>query len=130
MDDVENQAVLQPSVQIANDVIAAIAGLAAADVDGVVGMTGGLAGGLSEMLGKKDPTKGVKLEIKDNQVGLDLYLIVRFGKKIPEVASRVQEQVKIQVENMTGLHVTHVNIHVQGVSFASPVEPSDNSERT
>lgn len=127
MDDVETT-VAVPSIQIANDVIAAIAGLAATEVDGVVGMTGGLAGGLSEMLGKRDPTKGVKLEVKDSLVGFDLYLVVQFGKKIPEVASRVQEQVKIQVENMTGLHVTHVNIHVQGVSFATSSQLPQNLE--
>ncbi|PSR35234.1 MAG: Asp23/Gls24 family envelope stress response protein [Sulfobacillus benefaciens] len=127
MDDVETT-VAVPSIQIANDVIAAIAGLAATEVDGVVGMTGGLAGGLSEMLGKRDPTKGVKLDVKDNLVGFDLYLVVQFGKKIPEVASRVQEQVKIQVENMTGLHVTHVNIHVQGVSFATSSQLPQNLE--
>jgi uncharacterized alkaline shock family protein YloU len=127
MDDVET-AVTVPSIQIANDVIAAIAGLAATEVDGVVGMTGGLAGGLSEMLGKRDPTKGVKLDVKDNLVGFDLYLVVQFGIKIPEVASRVQEQVKIQVENMTGLHVTQVNIHVQGVSFATSSQLPGNLE--
>ena len=71
------------------------------------------------MLGKRGPTKGVKLEVDGNRVGLDLYVVVRYGGKIPEIAGQLQEKVKVQIENMTGLVVTHVNIHVQGVSFAS-----------
>ncbi len=115
----ESDTTVIPSIQIANDVIASIAGLAAAEVDGVAGMAGGLTGGISEMLGKRGPTKGVKLEVDGNRVGLDLYVVVRYGGKIPEIAGQLQEKVKVQIENMTGLVVTHVNIHVQGVSFAS-----------
>lgn len=111
-----------PSIQIANDVIATIAGLAAAEVEGVTGMAGGLTGGISEMLGKRGSTKGVKLEVDGSRVTLDLYVVVRYGAKIPEIAGQLQEKVKVQIENMTGLVVTHVNIHVQGVSFAA--EPS------
>ncbi len=106
-----------PAVQIANDVIAVIAGMASAEVDGVAGMSGGIAGGLTEILGKKVPTRGVKLDIKETHVSLDLFVVVRYGSRIPEVASRIQDRVKMQVETMTGLHVTDVNIHVQGVSF-------------
>ena len=113
----ESDASVVPSIQIANDVIAAIAGLAAAEVGGVASMAGGLTGGISEMLGKRGPAKGGKLEVEGNQVGLDLYVVIRYGCKIPEVAGQLQERVKVQIENMTGLTVSHVNIHVQGVSF-------------
>ncbi len=119
----EADTTVMPSIQIANEVIASIAGLAAAEVDGVAGMAGGLSGGISEMLGKRGgPSKGVKLEVEGNQVALDLYVVVRYGGKIPEIAGQLQEKVKIQIETMTGLVVSHVNVHVQGVSFAS--EPS------
>lgn len=118
-----------PTVQIANDVIAVIAGIAAGEVDGVAAMSAGLAGGLTEMLGKKTASRGVKIEVKENHVSLDLFVVVRYGAKIPEVASRIQDRVKIQVERMTGLTVANVNIHIQGVSFdqVPDEEPIDSS---
>ncbi|OLZ08540.1 Asp23/Gls24 family envelope stress response protein [Sulfobacillus thermosulfidooxidans] len=116
-----------PSVRIANEVIAVIAGIAASEVDGVAAMSGGLTGGITEMLGKKAASRGVKLEVKDNRVSLDLYVVVQYGAKIPEVASRIQDRVKEQVELMTGLTVSDVNIHVQGVSFASTEDNSSGN---
>ncbi|MCY0907873.1 MAG: Asp23/Gls24 family envelope stress response protein [Sulfobacillus thermosulfidooxidans] len=118
-----------PTVQIANEVIAVIAGIAASEVDGVAAMSGGLAGGLTEMLGKKTASRGVKIDVKENHVSLDLFVVVRYGAKIPEVASRIQDQVKEQVERMTGLTVSDVNIHVQGVSFATEPDHEWNNEQ-
>lgn len=114
-----------PSVQIANDVIGVIAGIAATEVTGVAGMSGGLVGGISEILGKKSLNKGVRVDVKEALVYLDLHIIVQYGAKIPEIAARVQESAKRQVENMTGLSVAEVNIHVQGVSFAARGENAD-----
>lgn len=129
-DDVILEIRTVPTVQIANEVIAVIAGIAAGEVDGVAAMSAGLAGGLTEMLGKKTASRGVKIEVKENHVSLDLFVVVRYGAKIPEVASRIQDRVKIQVERMTGLTVSNVNIHVQGVSFdqAPDEEPIDSSQ--
>lgn len=105
------------SVKISDEVIAAIAGLAAAEIDGVAGMSGGLVGDISEMLGKKTFAKGVKVETTGKNVTLDLFIVVKYGVKIPELAASVQANVKKAVEYATGLSVKSVNIHVQGVSF-------------
>jgi uncharacterized alkaline shock family protein YloU len=106
------------SVRIADEVVAIIAGLAATEVPGVAGMSGGLAGGIAEMLGRKNLTRGVKVEVGERQAAVDLFLIVDYGVKIPEVAWRVQENVKKAIESMTGLDVVEVNIHVQGVKIS------------
>ncbi|HBQ96725.1 MAG: Asp23/Gls24 family envelope stress response protein [Firmicutes bacterium] len=108
-----------PSVRVTHDVISAVAAIAATEVQGVAAMSGGLTGGITERLGKKASGRGVKLEIRDTHISLDVYVVVHYGFKIPEVASRIQSRVKQQVETMTGLHVSDVNIHVQGVSFAT-----------
>lgn len=105
------------SVRIADEVVGVIAGIAATEVDGVAGMSGGIVGGITEMLGKKNLAKGVKVEVGEKEAALNLYLVIDYGVRIPEVASQVQENVKRAVESMTGLEVTDVNIHVQGVAF-------------
>lgn len=102
--------------------VAVIAALAAGEVEGVVGMSGGLVGGLSEMLGKSSLARGVKVEIGTREAAIDLYLTVEYGARIPVVAQRVQEGVKRAVEEMTGLKVVEVNIHVQGLQAAGPEE--------
>ena len=105
-------------VQIANEVVAIIAGLAASEVDGVAGMVGNLKGDLVELLGKKNLSKGVFVEVMDNQVSLELSIIVNFGVNIPTVTETVQEKVKSAVQTMTGLIVEEVNINVAGVDVA------------
>lgn len=105
------------SVRIADDVVAVIASIAATEVEGVAGMSGGLVSGMAEMLGKKQLAKGVKVQVGEKECALDLFLVVEYGVRIPEVAQRVQENVKRAVETMTGLTVVEVNIHVQGISF-------------
>ena len=105
------------SVRIADDVVAVIASIAATEVEGVAGMSGGLVSGMAEMLGKKQLSKGVKVQVGEKECALDLFLVVEYGVRIPEVAQRVQENVKRAVETMTGLTVVEVNIHVQGISF-------------
>ena len=106
------------SVRIAEEVIASIAGIAATDVPGVVGMSSGLIGGMAEMMGKKNPAKGVKGQVGAREVAVDLYIIVEYGLRIPDVALQVQEKVKEAVETATGLAVIEVNVHVQGVGFS------------
>ncbi len=105
------------AIRIANEVVAVIAGLAATEVEGLAGMSGGIAGGIAEMLGRKNLSRGVKVEVGEREAAVDLYVIVEFGVQIPEVAMRVQENVKQAIESMTGLKVVEVNVHVQGVSF-------------
>ena len=116
------------SVKIANDVVATIAGLAAADVEGIAGMSGGVAGGIAEMLGRKNLTKGVKVEVGDSETSIDIFCIVEYGISITTVASNVQNKVKNAVESMTGLSVQAVNIHVQGVTFPQGAPKAEKAE--
>ncbi len=104
-------------LKISEDVVGVIAGIAANEVEGVAGMSGGLVGDIGEILGKKSLSKGVKVDIEDGEAAIDLYLIIEFGMKIPNVAQKVQESCKQAVETMTGLVVTSVNVHVQGVTM-------------
>lgn len=113
------------SIRIADEVVGIIAGLAATEVPGVAGMSAGLVGGIAEMLGKKNLSKGVKVEVGEKEAAVDLYIIVEYGVRIPDVALRVQENVKRAIESMTGLDVVEVNIHVQGVGFAQDVKEDD-----
>lgn len=105
------------SIRIADEVVSIIAGLAATEVEGIAGMSGGIAGGIAEMLGRKNFAKGVKVEVGEKEAAVDLYIIVKYGVRIPDVALAAQENVKQAIENMTGLSVVEVNIHVQGVGF-------------
>jgi uncharacterized alkaline shock family protein YloU len=105
------------SVKIADEVVGIIAGLAATDIEGVAGMSGGLVGGIAERLGKKNLAKGVKAEVGDKEAAVDLHIIIEYGARIPDVAWQIQEKVKNAIETMTGLNVVEVNIHVQGVNI-------------
>lgn len=102
-------------INISEDVVATIAGIAASEVNGVASMNGGFVGGLSEMLGKK--TKGVKVQIGDKETVIDINLTIEYGARIPDIAWEVQNKVKTQVESMTGFKGVVVNIHVQGISL-------------
>ncbi|MBR6688522.1 MAG: Asp23/Gls24 family envelope stress response protein [Clostridia bacterium] len=106
------------NLTISEDVIGIIAGLAAAEVEGVSGMTLGFVDGINQILGSnKKYAKGVKVELDGNEVVINLYVIVKYGVKIPEVAFSIQTSVKNSVEGMTGLKVKSVNINVHGVTF-------------
>lgn len=109
-------------IKISEEVVKIIAGIAASEVDGVAGMSGGLVGGIAEMLGRKNLSRGVKVQVGEREAALDIFVIVQYGVSIPAVAQRIQENVRQAVESMTGLKVVEVNIHVQGVSFGSPEE--------
>ena len=104
-------------VKIADEVVSIVAGLAAADIEGVASMSGGIAGGIAEVLGRRNLSKGVKVEVGSEDAKIDIFIIVKYGVRIPDVAWDIQEAVKKAVETMTGLKVTHVNVHVQGVDF-------------
>ncbi|NLM64058.1 MAG: Asp23/Gls24 family envelope stress response protein [Firmicutes bacterium] len=105
------------TVKISNEVVAVIAGLAASEVEGVVSLAGGIAEGWSELLGKKNLARGVKVEVGEKQAAVDLNVVIKYGSVIPEVCSKVQENVKRAIEVMTGLEVVEVNVHVTSVFF-------------
>lgn len=114
---VETEEVDEGSIQIADEVVGIITGLAATEIDGVAGMSGGLAGGIADMLGRKSLSKGVKVQVEDQTASVDVYVIIDYGNSIPDVAWKIQDNVKEAIEGMTGLDVKAVNVHVQGVNF-------------
>ncbi|OUM96867.1 MAG: alkaline-shock protein [Thermobacillus sp. ZCTH02-B1] len=107
------------TIQIAPEVIAVIAGLATVEVNGVAGMSGGIAGGIAELLGRKNLAKGVKVEVGQKEAAVDVSIVVEYGYRIPDVASEIQRNVKRSIETMTGLTVVEVNVHVHDVHFKS-----------
>ena len=116
-------------IQISNDVVAVIAGVAVSEVQGVSGMSGGFAGGITEVLsGKKNLAKGIKVEINEDIARIDVNIIVEYGSRIPDVAFEIQNRVKKSVENMTGLKVEEVNVHVQGVNTDTIMNEKNNEE--
>ncbi|MBQ1821274.1 MAG: Asp23/Gls24 family envelope stress response protein [Clostridia bacterium] len=118
-------------VVFAEDVVATIATLAAAEVEGVYGMSGTAFEGLGEKLGKKNYTKGIKVEVGTIECAVDMSIIVRYGFKIQEVCRNVQIAVKNAIETMTGLKVVQVNITVNSIVFAkeTPAEQPKNENR-
>jgi uncharacterized alkaline shock family protein YloU len=105
-------------VRIADEVVAIIAGLAATEVEGVDSMAGNVTNGIVSRLGMKSLSKGVKVEVTEEHVSVDLALNIRYGYSIPETSEKVQEKVKSAIENMTGLTVLDVNIKVAGVNVS------------
>ena len=103
------------TIKISDEVVSVIAGIAVSEVPGVAGMAGGFAGGISEVLsGKKNLSKGIKVDVGEKETKIDVNIIVEYGIRIPEVAFEIQNRVKA-VEANTGLKVLEVNVHVQGV---------------
>ena len=106
-------------VQIADEVIAVIAGLAATEADGVQQMSGNITNEIVSKLGMKNLSKGVKVSIDGEQVDVDLNLILQYGVSIPKTSKEVQEKVKGAIETMTGLTVNEVNIRIAGIQTES-----------
>ena len=104
-------------VQIADEVVAIIAGLAATEVEGVASMAGNITNELVSKLGMKNLSKGVKVAVAPGSVTVDLALNLEFGYSIPVVSAKVQDKVKSAIETMTGLNVSEVNIRIASVSM-------------
>ncbi len=105
------------SVKVADEVICIIAGLAATEVEGVTAMVGNIPNELISKVGFNRLSKGVNIAIKDEKVKIDLSVCIDYGFEIPAVSSKVQEKVKYAIENMTGLEVTEVNVHIASVEM-------------
>lgn len=105
------------TVKIANDVVAMIAGLAATEVDGVSAMSGNITDELMGKVGMKKQTKGVKVDILEGTVSVDLALTLEYGYNIPATCNKVQEKVKSALETMTGFEVSDVNIRIIGIKM-------------
>lgn len=108
-------------VQIADEVVAIIAGLASTEVEGVASMAGNITNELVSRLGMKNLSKGVKVEVTEEHVSVELSLNIQYGYNIPQVSAQVQEKVKTAIENMTGLTVLDVNIKIAGVEMEAKV---------
>lgn len=104
-------------IQIADEVVAIIAGLAATEVDGVASMAGNITNELVGKLGKKNLAKGVKVDINGENVTVDMALNMEYGYNIPKTSEIVQDKVKTAIENMTGLYVSEVNVRIAGVAI-------------
>lgn len=105
------------TIKIADEVVRVIAGLAADEVEGI-SMSGGIVGGIAEKLGRKSLSKGVKVQVGEKEAVVDLYVIADYGVNISDVATKIQDNVRKSIENMTGLSVPEVNVHVQGVNVS------------
>lgn len=103
-------------VQIADEVVAIIAGLAATEVEGVDSLAGNMSNELVGKLGMKNLSKGVKVEVTEEHVSVNMSLNLKYGYSIPKVCEKVQDKVKNAIENMTGLNVLDVNIKIAGIN--------------
>ena len=110
------------SVKIADDVVAMIAALAATEVEGVSSMTGNLTHEILNKIGYKNLTRGVKVEVYDKKVKVDIAIILEYGFNIPTTSQKVQTKVQAAIESMTGLEVTDVNIRIAGVNIKKTEE--------
>lgn len=125
-EEIEN---ITNGIKISDDVVSIIAGVAVSEVPGVASMSGGFAGGITEVLsGKKNLSKGIKVEVGEKEAKIDVNIIVEYGTRIPDVAFEIQNRVKKAVETMTGLKVLGVNVHIQGVDIPKEAKPEEDEE--
>ena len=129
IEEVDSNVEIDTNLNISEDVIGIIAGLAASEVEGIAGMTLGFVDGINQILGgNKKYSKGVKIELEGKKVTIDLYVNVKYGVRIPDIAWAAQNAVKSAVENMTGLDVFAVNINVQGITFDKKEDTKSDTE--
>lgn len=105
-------------VRVADEVVAIIAGLATTEVEGVSSMAGNITNEIVSKLGMKNLSKGIFVEVMENEVKVDVAINISYGYSIPEVSSKVQDKVKTAIENMTGLNVAVVNVRIASVDMA------------
>ena len=110
------QDVEKGTVNISEEVVAAIAALAVSEVEGVYGLSSSFTADLAQLLGKKNMSKGVKLSIEENVVTVECFVVINYGVEIPAVAANIQDSVIGAVESMTGLKVAAVNVDICGIS--------------
>lgn len=118
------------NIKISEEVVATIAEIAVSEIDGVCGTGTSLAGELKQKFVKKTAGKGIKVVFNENLVTIDISLVIKFGVRIPEVAWDVQENVKKQVESMTGLAVDKINIHITGINVVEEKSDDDNESES
>ena len=102
-------------VNINDNVLAVISAMAALEVDGVVGMAGNITSEIVEKLGMKKISKGVRVDVDEKNVMIDVSLVLKMNDNIVEISKKVQDKIKNTVENMTGLEVVNVNVNISNV---------------
>ncbi len=129
-----DEAVLKPdpakegdSIRISSDVIAVITSIVSSDVPGIAGMSGGVVGGIAERLGRRDMTKGIRVDVDEDRVSIELNVIVEYGKSIVDSTDKLKKQIREHVEKTTGLTVEAININVQGINV--PQEEGEEEEK-
>ena len=129
------EAVLKPdpskegdSIRISSEVIAVITSIISSDIPGVAGMSGGVVGGIAERLGRKDMTRGIKVQVDEDKVSIELSIIVEYGISIVETTDKLKKEVRGNVEKTTGLKVEAININVLGINV--PGEEDEDEEKT
>ncbi len=125
MDEEKN---IDQEINVANEVVATIAGMAVSKVDGVAKMAGGFTEGLKAISGKKQMSRGIKVETDGDNVKIEINIIVRYGVNIKEVGQNIQAKVKEEVENMTGNKVEKIIVNVQGVKVDEDDDKIENME--
>ncbi|KFZ41076.1 MULTISPECIES: Asp23/Gls24 family envelope stress response protein [Thermoactinomyces] len=114
-------------IEIAPEVIQIISGIAAASVEGVIGLSGGTAANINQLLGRKNLKKGIHVDLGE-QLAVDLSIVVQYGFSIPELGRKVQEEVKQAIENMTGLQVDQVSVKISGIKMPANDSGDENNE--
>ena len=114
------------NINISEEVIAVVAGVAASEINGIAGMCTSFTGGLADLFGKKNYSKGVKVELTEEEVKVSVSVTVEYGCNIPDVAWEVQEKIKREVENMTSMNVVSVDVYVNGISLPKPEKPKES----
>ncbi len=109
-------------VEIAPEVIEVIAGIAANEVSGVANMRGNIASNVSEKFGKKRHGKGIKVELMDEGIKIDLFTVLDYGVSVPKVAQKIQDSIRTTLRNMTALEILEINVHVVGVQIEDKAE--------
>src|SRR5690606_34657969 len=104
-------------IEIAPEVIEVIAGIAASEIEGVATMRGNFAAGVAERFGRKNHGKGIRVDLSDNQIKIDVYCVLNYGVSIPKVAQQIQDNIRQALLNMSGLETDEVNIHIVNVNF-------------
>lgn len=114
------------TLKISNEAVATYAGIAVSEIQGVYGMSGTFSGITEAISGKKNYSRGIKVDVDENDVKIDVNIIVEYGARIPEIAFEIQTKVKKSVETMTGLKVREVNVNVQGVHAITEKNMEEN----
>ncbi|MFC2948210.1 Asp23/Gls24 family envelope stress response protein [Virgibacillus sediminis] len=114
------------TVEVAPEVIEVIAGIAASEVEGLYAMRGNFASGVAERFGRTTHTKGVRVELTDTAIIIDLFVILNYGVSIPQVAQNIQSVIRQTIKNMTALEIEEINVHVVGMQMDAGTEEIDD----